>query len=132
MTTRLLGLLCVAAATTGGGTSGHRGAQPIHEVTVIARQFAFEPPEIQVSSGETVRLVVRSADAAHGLAIRDLHIDVQVPRGGEAVAVEFVAPPPGHYAIICSEFCGPGHSRMRAALVSVAPIRTSEPSRSGD
>jgi cytochrome c oxidase subunit 2 len=99
-------------------------AQPVHDVNVIAKKFAFEPAEIQVVTGEPVRLVVRSADSVHGFAIPALKIDLQVPRGGDPVVVEFIAPPPGRYEVACSEFCGRGHGQMKAALVSSAPVRT--------
>jgi len=91
---------------------------------VVAKQFAFEPAVIQVTAGEPVRLVIRSADRVHGFAIRDLKIDVQIPRTGEVV-VEFTAPRAGRYEITCSEFCGSGHGQMKAALVSVVATQTS-------
>ena len=47
----------------------------------MAKKFAFEPSIIQVVAGEPVRLVIRSGDAVHGFAIRDLNIDVQIPHG---------------------------------------------------
>ena len=91
---------------------------------MVAKQFAFEPAVIQVTAGEPVRLVIRSADRVHGFAIRDLKIDVQIPRTGEVV-VEFTAPRAGRYEITCSEFCGSGHEQMKAALVSVVATQTS-------
>jgi cytochrome c oxidase subunit 2 len=94
-------------------------ANPVHEVQVMAKQFTFDPAEIQVTAGEPVRLVIHSADRVHGFSIRDLHIDVQIPRSGN-IAVEFTAPRVGRYEISCSEFCGSGHGQMKAALVSVA------------
>ena len=60
-------------------------ADPVHEVQVMAKKFAFEPSIIQVVAGEPVRLVIRSGDAVHGFAIRDLNIDVPIPRGGGTV-----------------------------------------------
>jgi heme/copper-type cytochrome/quinol oxidase subunit 2 len=97
---------------------------PLHEVQVVAKQFAFEPPVIRVTAGELVRLVLRSDDRVHGFAIRDLKIDVQIPRGGAPVTVEFTAPPAGRYEIACSEFCGSGHGQMKAALVSITATPT--------
>jgi cytochrome c oxidase subunit 2 len=100
-------------------------AQPVHEIEVTAKKFTFEPAAIQVVAGEPVRLVLKSADSVHGFAIRELQIDVQIPKGGQTATVEFTAPPVGRYEIACSEFCGSGHGQMRAALVSVAaPTRT--------
>jgi cytochrome c oxidase subunit II len=105
--------------------SSSAGADPVHEEQVVARKFAFEPSIIQVVAGERVRLVIRSGDAVHGFAIRDLHIDVQIPRGGAPVVVEFIAPPAGRYEMTCSEFCGSGHGQMNATLVSVVATPTS-------
>jgi cytochrome c oxidase subunit 2 len=98
-------------------------ANPVHEVQVVAKQFAFEPAVIQVTAGEPVRLVIRSADRVHGFSIRDLNLDVQIPRSGNVV-VEFTAPRAGRYDIACSEFCGRGHGQMKAALVSIAATPT--------
>jgi cytochrome c oxidase subunit II len=99
-------------------------ADPVHEVQVMAKKYAFEPSIIQVVAGEPVRLVIRSGDAVHGFAIRDLNIDVQIPCGGGTAIVEFTAPRPGRYEVACSEFCGSGHGQMRAALVSVTATST--------
>jgi heme/copper-type cytochrome/quinol oxidase subunit 2 len=96
---------------------------PVHEIEVVAKQFAFEPAVIQVTAGEPVRLVMRSSDRVHGFAIRELKIDVQIPRNG-TIVVEFTAPRAGRYEIACSEFCGSGHGQMKAALISEAPIAT--------
>ena len=100
-------------------------ANPVHEVQVVAKQFTFEPAVIQVRAGEPVRLVIRSTDRVHGFSIRELKIDVQIPRNGNVV-FEFTAPRPGRYQIDCSEFCGSGHGQMKAALVSVAATPTAD------
>jgi cytochrome c oxidase subunit 2 len=60
-------------------------------------------------------------DTVHGFSIPKLKIDTQIPKGGNQVIVEFVAPAAGRYEIACSEFCGSGHGQMKAALVS-APV----------
>jgi len=116
--------LGVGAAIMMAAAAGASTAQPIHEVNVVAKKLSFEPATIQVVAGEPVRLVVRSADATHGFSIRELKIDLQVPKGGEPVVAEFIAPPAGRYEVACSEFCGSGHGQMKTALVSVAPTTT--------
>jgi cytochrome c oxidase subunit II len=99
--------------------------RPVHEIQVTARRYAFDPVTIQVSAGEPVRIVIRSKDGVHGFSIPKLKIDVQVPKSGDPVTVEFTAPAAGRYEIACSEFCGSGHGQMKAALVSVGPTQTS-------
>jgi cytochrome c oxidase subunit II len=114
----------IAAIVVFGTWAVGATAPPVHQVTVVAKKFTFEPAAIQVVAGEPVRLVIRSDDTIHGFAIRELKIEVQIPKGGEPVVAEFIAPQPGRYPIACSEFCGGGHGRMKAALISVAPTRT--------
>src|SRR5215831_18922727 len=114
---RLIAIVSIAAVVVvTAAAHAVRAAQPVHEVTVVAKKFTFEPAEIQVVAGESVRLVVRSADSVHGFAIPALKIDLHVPRGGDPVVAEFIAPPAGRYDVACSEFCGRGHGQMRGAL----------------
>jgi heme/copper-type cytochrome/quinol oxidase subunit 2 len=98
--------------------------QPVHEVQIVASRYTFEPASIQVMSGESVRLVVRSKDGTHGFAIPKLKIDLHIPDSGDPVTAEFTAPAAGEYEIACSEFCGRGHGQMKAALVSISVTKT--------
>ena len=119
--TRSLSALALVAALT----AGRPAAQAVHELQIVASKYQFAPSTIQVTAGEPVRLVVRSVDVVHGFSIPKLKIDTQIPKGGDAVIVEFVAPAAGRYEIACSEFCGIGHGRMKAALISIAPTQVS-------
>ena len=117
-------LALVAFSPFPDGGADHTQVRPTHELRVVARRYAYEPPTLEVVAGEPVRLLVRSEDGIHGFSIPKLKIDVQVPKSGDPVVVEFVAPPPGRFEITCSEFCGIGHGRMKAALVSDVPVQT--------
>jgi cytochrome c oxidase subunit 2 len=114
--TALVALLMVSATAAAD--------RPVHEIQITASRYAFDPATIQVNAGEPVRVVIRSTDGVHGFSIPKLKIDVQVPKGGDPVTVEFTAPAAGRYEIACSEFCGSGHGQMKAALISVAPVTT--------
>jgi cytochrome c oxidase subunit 2 len=87
------------------------------EIVIVAKRFAFEPASIEVTEGERIRLRVSSADGVHGLQVRKLRINRLIPRGGQAVTIEFVAPAPGSYEILCSEECGDGHDTMTGRLI---------------
>jgi cytochrome c oxidase subunit 2 len=87
------------------------------EIEVVASRFAFEPSRIEVTEGERVRLLVRSADGVHGLEIKRFRVNRPVPRGGKPVTIEFTASTPGSYDILCSEYCGDGHEAMTGTLV---------------
>ena len=86
------------------------------EITIVAKRFAFEPASIEVIEGERIRLRVSSADGVHGLQVRRLKINTLIPRGGQAVTIDFVASTPGTYEILCSEECGEGHDTMTGTL----------------
>jgi cytochrome c oxidase subunit 2 len=92
-------------------------------IEVIVKRFAFEPARIEVTQGERVRLMVRSADGVHGLEIKKFRVNKPVPRGGEPVAIDFVASAPGTYEILCSEYCGDGHETMTGSLVVQAKAK---------
>jgi heme/copper-type cytochrome/quinol oxidase subunit 2 len=117
------GAIVVAAALMSQRTAA--ADQPVHEVQIVASKYTFEPSTIQVTAGEPVRLVLRSKNGTHGFSVPKLKIDERIPKTGDPVTVEFTAPPAGHYEIACSEFCGFGHSHMKAELISVTPVTTS-------
>jgi len=116
------GIAMIAAALMGQPIVA--ADQPVHEVQIVASRFTFEPSTIQVTAGESVRLVVRSKDGTHGVAIPKLKIDLHISNSGDPVTAEFTAPAAGEYEIACSEFCGRGHAQMKAALVSTSVTRT--------
>lgn len=91
-------------------------------IEVVAKRFAFEPARVEVTEGERVRLVVKSADGVHGIEIKKFKINKKVPRGGDPVTIDFVASAPGEFPILCSEYCGEGHEDMKGMLVVAAKI----------
>ena len=118
-------LQCVVAIVATLGVAMAQGPRqarstPIRQVDVVARKFQFEPAALVVSSGEVVRLRIHSDDVVHGFAIPKMNLDVRIPDGGEAVTIEFIAPAPGQYEIVCSKLCGHGHADMKAMLISRA------------
>jgi cytochrome c oxidase subunit 2 len=86
-------------------------------VNVIARRFEFEPAQITVMVGQPVRLMVRSEDGVHGVEIKKFKVNKDVPRGGDAVIINFTPNAVGEFPIMCSEYCGDHHEDMRGTLV---------------
>jgi cytochrome c oxidase subunit II len=114
--------LCGLAALASAGYA----AQPPEPRTieVVARRFAFEPSQIEATVGEPVRLLVRSAAGVHGLEIKKLKVKQTIPRGGEAVTIEFTPKTVGQFPILCSEYCGDSHEDMKGMLVVLARPET--------
>jgi cytochrome c oxidase subunit 2 len=95
-------------------------------IEITARRFAFEPAEVEATVGEHLQLVVRSADGVHGLEIKKLKIKKEVPRGGEPVTIDFTATTEGTFPILCSEYCGKGHTDMTGVLI-VRSVSSTQP-----
>jgi cytochrome c oxidase subunit 2 len=96
---------------------------------VIARRFDFEPATIEVTEGDRVRLIVRSADGPHGVEIKVFKVKKAVPRakpGDKPVIIDFVATSAGEFPILCSEYCGDGHKDMTGTLVVKARAKGAE------
>ena len=115
----LCGLLTLTAIPASNSAWARQAAEP-RVIEVVARRFAFEPAEIQVAVGETVRLMVRSGDGPHGIEIKQFKVKRVLERGAAPVAIEIKADTAGRFPIMCSEYCGEGHDDMKGALVVVA------------
>jgi cytochrome c oxidase subunit 2 len=92
-----------------------RAQEAPRRIEVTAKQFEFEPSEITVKKGESVVLVIKSADVAHGLRFRELNLNVKVDKGGTA-EMPFTADKTGDFVGHCSVFCGSGHGGMSLTL----------------
>lgn len=91
-------------------------APTTRDITVVARQFAFDPPVLHVNRGDRVRLTVQATDVVHGLHLdaygRDLRVEPGVSRH-----VEFVADRSGKFRYRCSVTCGSLHPFMTGELI---------------
>ena len=116
----LVFLLAVGAASAAVRPRQVIDSGDVKTIHVTASRFRFEPATISVAEGDKVRLRLRSADHAHGLAIKAFRVKAPISKSGEAVTVEFVADKAGTFDITCSEYCGSGHAGMKGKLVVLA------------
>jgi cytochrome c oxidase subunit 2 len=83
----------------------------VQTITVHAVRYEFDPAEITVERGQTVRLVFIADDVAHGVAINELGVDVDLPKH-KAQTVTITPTAVGDFEGECSKYCGSGHSGM--------------------
>jgi cytochrome c oxidase subunit II len=119
-----LGVVCLVAlpvtpAAPRAALAAPQASEP-RVIEVVAKRFTWEPAEIQVTVGERVRLVLRTADGLHGIELKKFKIAKEIPRGDKPVTVEFTADEAGRFPFLCSEYCGDGHDDMKGMLVVVA------------
>ena len=110
-------LLTSLATPVAGQPATASGTGEIHTIEVVAGRYSFAPDTIEIDEGERVRLLARSVDVAHGLAIDALGVDVEIPADGRTVTIDLGTPPAGSYGFTCSVFCGTGHGRMTGTLI---------------
>ena len=116
-------VILVLCATAGAllppaaASDAPRQADQPRTIEVVARRFAFEPPEIEAIAGEPLRIIVHSSDGVHGFEIKKFKVSKLLKRGGEPVIIEFTPKDVGRFPIVCSLFCGDGHEEMKGALI---------------
>lgn len=99
------------------------------DVTIVAHQWWWEvryasgvvtANEIHIPVGKRLLVALQSADVIHSLWVPQVNGKTDsVP--GQTNVIYMEADRPGSYESACVEFCGDGHSRMRA-LVIAQPI----------
>ena len=110
-----LTLLLAVLVLWQAGAGDVPGAEP-RTIEITARQFAYEPSTIRVGLGEQVRLVLRSVDVTHSLAVREYGINLTATPGDPASAV-FTADRAGRFLIYCTVYCGTGHPDHVGTLI---------------
>ncbi|HEY7913068.1 MAG TPA: DUF5777 family beta-barrel protein [Blastocatellia bacterium] len=86
------------------------------EIRVSMKKFEFSPKQITVRKGERIKLIVKSEDVDHGIAVEELGID-QAVKAGQTKTVEFTATREGKFRMYCSVFCGDGHPEMEGEII---------------
>jgi heme/copper-type cytochrome/quinol oxidase subunit 2 len=137
----LLGIaaaLVVVAGVAGALLVPAPGLPRERHIKLTARQYAFDPPIVEVNRGDTVRLRITSKDVIHGFFLEAYDINASIipdspylelthpSRPGEppkkVEEIVFVADKPGSFHFRCSHTCGSMHPFMQGKLI-VAPNR---------
>lgn len=132
----VMGLMVAGGAA--GFVIGSSESQPTErEITVYARQYAYDPPVIKVNRGDTLRLRFVSRDVVHGFYLEGHDVDVTIfpmktkvelrhpSRPDEVELVEEVVvkvETEGKYRFRCSHTCGYLHPFMLGEMI-VGPNR---------
>ena len=100
---------------------------PHHEFSVSARRYAFDPPRLEVHSGDLVKITLHSEDIPHSFVVDAYRISKRVSAGG-TVTFEFLADRAGTFPFYCSLTIEDGCRDMKGQLV----VRPEEPAVSTD
>lgn len=99
------------------------------EINVVTQQFQFEfrypdgrteVGELRVPAGKPVKLIMTSRDVVHGFFLPDFRLKQDV-LPGQYTYLYLQPDREGTYDIYCTQYCGTGHSTMRAKLLVMPP-----------
>lgn len=95
------------------------------EINVTAKQwlYLFKYPdgrtavnEVRVPRGKPVRFIMTSADVIHGFYLPEFRLKQDI-LPGSYTSLWLQPDKPGRYDIYCTQYCGTGHSTMRAVMI---------------
>jgi cytochrome c oxidase subunit 2 len=98
-------------------------------VYVVAKQWMWEAvypdgtavqDDIRVPVGRPVVLLLTARDVIHSFYVPSFRLKQDVIPG-RITTLEITATEPGTYDILCAEYCGTGHSRMRGRVIALSP-----------
>jgi cytochrome c oxidase subunit II len=99
------------------------------EINVTAKQwlYLFKHPdgrseinEVHVPVGKAVKFIMTSPDVIHGFYLPEFRVKQDiVPASYNYLWVE--PDRPGRFDIYCTQYCGTGHSTMRAVMIVMSP-----------
>ena len=99
------------------------------EIQVTARQWLYQftypdgrtaVNEVRVPLGKPVKFLMKSTDVLHGFYLPDFRVKQDILPGSYTYL--WVQPEQeGRFDIFCTQYCGTGHSTMRAVLIVMSP-----------
>jgi cytochrome c oxidase subunit II len=98
-------------------------------IYVVAKQWMWQAvypdgttveDDIRVPVGQPVELVMTSRDVIHSFYVPAFRVKQDVVPG-RSTTLWFTAVQPGAYDILCAEYCGAGHSKMRGRVIALRP-----------
>ncbi|MEK7498016.1 MAG: plastocyanin/azurin family copper-binding protein [Patescibacteria group bacterium] len=74
----------------------------IKEFTVNGSNFVFQPKEIKVSKGYTVKIIFKDNDGMHNLVVDGYNVKTNIIKGGTQDSITFLADKVGQFEYYCS------------------------------
>ncbi len=98
-------------------------------IYIVAKQWMWEAvypdgtavqDDIRVPVGRPVVLVMTSRDVIHSFFVPSFRLKQDVVPG-RMTTLQITATEAGEFDILCAEYCGTGHSRMRGRVIALSP-----------
>jgi cytochrome c oxidase subunit 2 len=103
---------CGSAADSGGDQEQQAATGETKEITIASTNFEFDPKEIRVKKGDSVKITLDNKQGMHAVKFAGYNVEVQPGK-----TVTFVADKAGEFKYECSIMCGAGHKDMVGTLI---------------
>lgn len=126
-------LLVVAGGLIGGLFAAKKEEPKERQISIEARQYAYNPAVIHVNKGDRITLKLKSKDVTHGFYLEGYDIDAKIraqyphfwlrhpsenlDEYEQVDEISFVANKSGKFRYRCSITCGTFHPFMQGELV---------------
>ncbi|GAA4702533.1 cytochrome c oxidase subunit II [Brevibacillus fulvus] len=93
----------------------HQTGENEYEADIVAMAFGYKPNKLEIPLGAKVKFVITSQDVVHSFTIPQTTVNMElVP--GHIGTKEYTFKKPGHYLVLCNEYCGAGHQMMKMEI----------------
>ena len=86
-----------------------------YELYYVSSAFRYEPAEVEIPKGSTVRVQVATTDVIHGFQITGTNVNFMV-EPSLISSYTYTFNNEGEYLVLCNEYCGIGHSYMTSIV----------------
>ncbi len=86
-----------------------------YELYYVSSAFRYEPAEVEIPKGATVRIQVATTDVIHGFQITGTNVNFMV-EPSLISSYTYTFDKQGEYLVLCNEYCGIGHSEMTSIV----------------
>lgn len=86
-----------------------------YELYYVSSAFRYEPAEVEIPKGATVRVQVATTDVIHGFHIVGTNVNFMV-QPSLVSSYTYTFNHPGEFLVLCNEYCGIGHSQMTSIV----------------
>lgn len=91
-----------ASSGAGVNVGGSVAVGQVKSFTVNASNFKFDPKEIKVKKGDTVRITLKASGMPHDWRVDEFNAKTNVLQSGQQETIEFVANKTGTFEYYCS------------------------------
>lgn len=101
-TTTMTNTETTSPTSTDSATAASETVAMTKDIVVTGSNFSFDPKEIRVKKGTTVKVTFKNASGLHDFVLQEFTVATKKLQGGQEETVTFVADKTGSFEYFCS------------------------------